>query len=83
MRESKFGPALVVESNTTSGGYVLGFRMDPFSKLQSVTRELSSLYNIHIRQPEFGVQYSMNIQVSPPWKFLLWAGNGLCDPMFL
>lgn len=63
MRESKFGPALVVESSSSSGGYVLGFRLDPVSKLQAVTRELTSLYQIHSHQPEFGVQYSLNVQV--------------------
>ena len=29
MRESKFGPALVVETTAQSGGYVLGFKVDP------------------------------------------------------
>ncbi|KAG8313297.1 Bardet-Biedl syndrome 5 protein [Homalodisca vitripennis] len=62
IRESKFGPALVVESNSSSGGYVLGFRIDPLSKLQSVSRELASLYTIHTQQPEFGVQYTMSMQ---------------------
>ncbi|XP_054270756.1 Bardet-Biedl syndrome 5 protein homolog [Macrosteles quadrilineatus] len=62
VRESKFGPALVVESCGVNGGYVLGFRIDPPAKLQSVTRELISLYNIHSQQPEFGVQYSLSVQ---------------------
>uniref|UniRef100_A0A1B6DL88 BBSome complex member BBS5 PH domain-containing protein n=2 Tax=Clastoptera arizonana TaxID=38151 RepID=A0A1B6DL88_9HEMI len=59
IRESRFGPALVIESSTQSGGYVLGFRLDPPTKLHSVARELSSLHAIHSEKPEFGVQFVM------------------------
>ena len=50
IRESRFGPALVIESSTSSGGYVLGFRIDPASKLHSVAHELSSLHAVHIER---------------------------------
>lgn len=33
VRESKFGPALVIETTSQSGGYILGFRVDPKEKL--------------------------------------------------
>ncbi len=29
VRDSKFGPALVIETTGRSGGYILGFRIDP------------------------------------------------------
>lgn len=29
VRDSKFGPALVIETTPASGGYVLGFKVDP------------------------------------------------------
>lgn len=61
IRESKFGPALVVESSVSSGGYVLGFRIDPQQKLHTVAKELSSLHHIHTHRPEFGIEYSLNV----------------------
>ncbi len=33
VRDSKFGPALVIETTAQSGGYVLGFRVDPADSL--------------------------------------------------
>eukprot|EP01048_Picozoa_sp_COSAG05_P009289 COSAG05_NODE_753_length_7528_cov_4.065823_3_plen_409_part_00 len=36
MRESKFGRALVIETVQRSGGYILGFRVDPQDKLEGV-----------------------------------------------
>lgn len=50
-----------------SGGYVLGFRIDPIQKLHSVAKELSSLHHIHTQRPEFGVDYSINVQVCIYW----------------
>lgn len=55
MRESKFGIALVIESSEMSGGYVLGFRLDPVEKLHSIFEELSNLYIVHATTPDFGV----------------------------
>lgn len=36
VRDSKFGHALVVETTARSGGYILGFRIDPYEKLGEV-----------------------------------------------
>ena len=47
VRDSKFGPALVVETSQRCGGYILGFRMDPAEQLQSVFQEVSSLHKVH------------------------------------
>lgn len=55
VRESKFGLALVIESSESSGGYVLGFRVDPIEKLNSVFEELNNLYTVHSATPDFGV----------------------------
>ncbi|CAH1402145.1 unnamed protein product [Nezara viridula] len=62
IRDSRFGPALVVESKPGSGAYVLGFKIDPVSKLQQVAKELSSMLEIHSANPEFGVEYSLSDQ---------------------
>lgn len=57
IRDSKFGLALVVESSAQSGGYVLGFRIDPVEKLQQVHKEIQSLHKVYSNCPVFGVEY--------------------------
>ncbi|XP_050419171.1 Bardet-Biedl syndrome 5 protein homolog isoform X1 [Patella vulgata] len=57
IRDSKFGLALVVETSTSSGGYVLGFRIDPAEKLQSVAKQIQNLHKVYSHCPIFGVEY--------------------------
>lgn len=64
IRESKFGRALVVESGERSGGYVLGFRVDPAEQLQAVHKELVSLHQVYSNSPIFGVEYTWSESVS-------------------
>lgn len=64
IRESKFGLALVIESTLNSGGYVLGFRIDPLERLYKITEELQNLYKIHLEHPELGVYYCVSTLVS-------------------
>lgn len=64
IRESRFGPALVVESRPGSGAYVLGFKIDPSSKLHEIAKELSSMFEIHSANPELGVEYTLSDQVA-------------------
>ncbi|XP_073984686.1 Bardet-Biedl syndrome 5 protein isoform X2 [Rhodnius prolixus] len=59
IRDSRFGAALVVESRAGSGAYVLGFRIDPLSRLHNVAKELVSMYEIHSANPELGVEFSV------------------------
>lgn len=61
IRESKFGTALVIESSESSGGYVLGFRIDPIDRLKSVHTELLNLYNIHANNPSLGVDSALQL----------------------
>lgn len=68
IRESKFGRALVVESGERSGGYVLGFRVDPVEQLQAVHKELASLHEVYSNSPIFGVEYSWGDSVSRPCR---------------
>ena len=49
--------ALVVESSELSGGYILGFRIDPLEKLQEIQREIASLHKLYSTTPIFGVEY--------------------------
>lgn len=64
LRESKFGMALVIETSEQSGGYVLGFRIDPQEKLQEVHKEITALHAIYSVTPIFGVEYVT--QEAPP-----------------
>lgn len=56
-RNSKFGLALVIETTPTSGSYVLGFRIDPESKLTVVKQQLESLFKVYSQNPMFGVNF--------------------------
>lgn len=62
MRDSKFGPALVIETTQKSGGYILGFRIDPKEKLQQVLQEVQSLFFTYRSSPIFGVEFSVEEQ---------------------
>ena len=67
MRESKFGMALVIESSELSGGYILGFRIDPIEKLQEIQKEIASLHKLYSTNPIFGVEYETKVR---KYKFL-------------
>ncbi|CAG0895607.1 unnamed protein product [Darwinula stevensoni] len=58
LRDSKFGMALVLETSEVSGGYVLGFRLDPMEKMKEVQKEISALFRAFSQNPVFGVTYS-------------------------
>jgi Bardet-Biedl syndrome 5 protein len=57
VRDSKFGPAFVIETSQQAGAYVLGFRIDPPEKMQEVFKEVTALHSIYSRQPIFGVEW--------------------------
>uniref|UniRef100_A0A5F5PL88 Bardet-Biedl syndrome 5 protein homolog n=2 Tax=Equus TaxID=9789 RepID=A0A5F5PL88_HORSE len=42
-----------------SGGYVLGFKIDPLEKLQESVKEINSLHKVYSANPIFGVDYEM------------------------
>ena len=50
VRESKFGMALVLETTAQSGGYVLGFKIDPKETLDYVFKEINSLWQVRARR---------------------------------
>eukprot|EP00164_Ancoracysta_twista_P004543 GFYU01006129.1.p1 GENE.GFYU01006129.1~~GFYU01006129.1.p1 ORF type:complete len:344 (-),score=58.66 GFYU01006129.1:214-1245(-) len=64
IRDSKFGLALVIETSPRSGGYILGFRIDPAEKLEEVATEIQTLHRVHVDNPVFGVDYTM--EEKPP-----------------
>uniref|UniRef100_A0A671YUE2 Bardet-Biedl syndrome 5 protein homolog n=1 Tax=Sparus aurata TaxID=8175 RepID=A0A671YUE2_SPAAU len=65
IRDSKFGLALVIESSRQSGGYVLGFKIDPVDKLQDALKEINSLHKVYSANPIFGVEYEMEEKPQP------------------
>lgn len=54
----------MIESSESSGGYVLGFRVDPLEKLNSVFEELNNLYTVHSATPDFGVHAYLTYNAS-------------------
>lgn len=65
IRDSKFGTVLVIETTEMSGGYLLGFRLDPEEKLHAAYKEISSLFSIYSSSPIFGVAYSIEEKQLP------------------
>lgn len=51
-------------SVTQSGGYVLGFKIDPVEKLQEAVKEINSLHKVYSANPIFGVDYEMEEKVA-------------------
>ena len=47
----------MLESSELSGGYILGFRIDPVEKLQEIQKEIASLHKLYSSMPIFGIQY--------------------------
>ncbi|XP_059155946.1 Bardet-Biedl syndrome 5 protein-like [Physella acuta] len=60
VRDSKFGIALVVETTQMSGGYVLGFRIDPVEKLQTTAKMIQNLHRVYSACPIFGVEFEVD-----------------------
>ena len=54
----------MIESSELSGGYVLGFRIDPSEKLEDAYKEISSLLKTYSETPIYGVEYSRYISWS-------------------
>ncbi len=63
IRDSKFGVAMVLETVQSSGGFVLGFRVDPVDKLKDIVQEIHSLYQVFHASPIFGVDYTLEEEV--------------------
>ena len=70
VRDSKFGQVLVIESTENSGGYILGFRIDPSTRLKQILQEIRSLHVTQIRNPELGVAWNSTLAVTCSFSFL-------------
>merc|ERR1719161_514695 len=59
VRNSKFGQAMVIETTASSGGYVLGFRIDPVDHLEEVNTQITNLWKVFSNTPMFGVEFTV------------------------
>lgn len=60
VRDSKFGPAFVIETSSHANNYVLGFRVDPIEKMNEVYKEVTSLWKVfNNSSPYFGVDFQL------------------------
>ena len=55
-RESKFGRALLIESTPRSGGFLLGFKVDPAAALDKIMAEIVSQHAAAAERPDFGMR---------------------------
>ena len=55
---------MVIESSELSGGYILGFRIDPIEKLQEIQKEIASLHKLYSTNPIFGVEYETKVSIN-------------------
>lgn len=62
LRDSKFGRALVLETFSKSGGYILGFRVDPQDRINDVFKEINSLFQVYSTGPIFGVDFAIEAE---------------------
>ena len=53
----------MIESSRMSGGYVLGFRIDPKEKLEEAYMEIKSMHKTYSSSPIFGVDYTKSEEV--------------------
>jgi len=61
----RFGVALVLNTSKETGGYVLGFRIDPPEKLKPIATEIEQLHQLFTAQPNFGVDYRLDEKPKP------------------
>lgn len=54
----------VQKKQNANGEFILGFRIDPPEKLESVTKELLALHRVFSESPIFGVEYSIEAEAA-------------------
>ncbi|AYU76980.1 hypothetical protein, conserved [Leishmania donovani] len=57
---SKFGQALVIETSSYAGNFVLGFRVDPEEKLNEMYAEISTLWRTWTARPLLGMKVELH-----------------------
>merc|ERR1719335_1662259 len=62
VRNSKFGQAMVIETTASSGGYILGFRIDPIDHLEEINTQITNLWKVFSTTPIFGIEFTVEEQ---------------------
>jgi len=53
----------VIDTTEAGGSYVLGFRVDPKEKLNSVYKTLISIHDTFMQYPEYGVDFNPDVWI--------------------
>uniref|UniRef100_A0A5S6QIF1 Bardet-Biedl syndrome 5 protein homolog n=1 Tax=Trichuris muris TaxID=70415 RepID=A0A5S6QIF1_TRIMR len=64
VKNSKFGPVLVIETSIQSGNHTFGFRVDPRDRLDDVCRQLINMSAAYHANPIFGVEITRSQESS-------------------
>ncbi|KAL4001759.1 hypothetical protein ACH3XW_0615 [Acanthocheilonema viteae] len=65
IRNSRFGPVLIVGTTAINKMYVLGFRIDPEERLKNIYNTICALQKAYAKKPIFGVQHIQERPGSP------------------
>jgi Bardet-Biedl syndrome 5 protein len=60
----QFGEALIVDTMPQSGGYGLGFRIDPGDQLYEVAKIIQNIHSVYSKSPIFGVNFTAEEKVT-------------------
>ncbi|ORY37304.1 Bardet-Biedl syndrome 5 protein [Neocallimastix californiae] len=55
LKNTQYGNALVLQTFSRTGGYLLGFRIDPLELLKKSAKEIKSYWRIANQKPNFGI----------------------------
>jgi len=73
LKSTQYGNALVLQTFSRTGGYLLGFRIDPLDFLKKTAKEIKCYWRVANQKPNFGIislegneEYSESLKVSAP-----------------
>jgi len=73
LKSTQYGNALVLQTFSRTGGYLLGFRIDPLDFLKKTAKEIKCYWRVANQKPNFGIlslegneEYSEGLKVSVP-----------------
>lgn len=75
VRESKFGLALVIDTLPQSGGYILGFKIEPKEILYEIAKEIQNVHDMFLKNPVLGVPFSGFEEVLEITTALAWPST--------
>ncbi|KAI8807089.1 Bardet-Biedl syndrome 5 protein [Cladochytrium replicatum] len=67
-QDTKYGHALVIETDKRSGRLLLGFRVDPIEKLERLADHIKKMWMTFQRSPVFGVEIAFEEFLAGPEK---------------